>query len=547
MTPRRESTRWDYVIVGGGSAGCVLAHRLSQDPRHRVLLLEAGPRDWAPQIHFPAAGLWGSLPMWTLAGEPDASLRGESLRWAGGRVLGGTSSVNGMVWVRGDPREFDAWAEAGCRGWDYASVLPYFKRAESWEEGETAYRGGTGPIATCRQRVRHFLTDAFVAAAREAGFPGNPDYNAERQEGVGYGQVNQRRGFRQSTARTYLGSARGRRNLAVWTRAEVLRILFEGTRAVGVEVERGGRALEARAAKEVVVSAGALGSPLLLMRSGIGPAAGLARHGIAVVADLRGVGENLQEHVVVTTVWDVNVPTLNRDLRPLPMLKHGLDFLLRGRGAIAAGLDHAMLFATLDPAVRHSQIETWFAPFVVRAGQATEILGRQGASRLVLGRRDQVMACTTLVHPRCRGRVALRSARREDPPVVELALLADPSDVDDLVRGSRAIDRIFRQPSFRRYAVGRCEPAPEVLSDAAWAEHVRGTARSGLHAVGTCAMGAAGDTAAVVDPELRVRGVAALRVIDASVIPRIPCGNTNAPTIMVAERGADRILQARAG
>jgi choline dehydrogenase len=363
---------FDTLIVGGGSAGCVLAARLSEDPNRRVALLEAGGRDRSPWLHVPAGTLRLRGAHWNYAAEPDASRNGSVDPWRTGRVIGGGSAVNAMVWVRGHPADFDDWAEAGATGWDYASLLPYFQRAETWEEGADDFRGGSGPQRVSWGRCQHPVTDAFIEAAQQAGHPFNPDYNAERQEGAAFSQVSQRRGWRHSTARAYLSRARRRANLKVLQEAFVTRVLFEHQRAVGVEYRQGAELKRLHCTREVIVSAGTIASPKILLASGVGPAAHLQDHGVPVVADNPAVGRNLQEHATTMMLWHVNVRTLNTELTPWGFVRHGLNYALRGRGPASASMGHALVFFRLDPESPSTQVEAQFCPMGMLGSQGSE-------------------------------------------------------------------------------------------------------------------------------------------------------------------------------
>ncbi len=522
---------FSYIIIGAGSAGCVLANRLSADGRHRVLLLEAGPKDSNPWIHVPLG--YGKLfkhPTlnWGYSTAPEPGMKGRRISQPRGRVLGGSSSINGLLYIRGQREDFDDWRAHGHVGWGYDDLLPYFIRAEDQMRGADAYHGVGGPLSVSDPTEPHPLCDAFIAAAVEAGHPANPDFNGARQEGAGYYQATARRGRRVSSAVAYLRPAAGRENLRVVTKALVQRILFEGKRAVGVEWRDEHGPESAKATGEVILSAGAINSPQLLELSGVGDGERLRSLGVPVVHHAPAVGANMQDHLQARIVYRATQAcTLNDDLRsPIRTVRMGLRYLLQRKGGLTVSAGYAGgFFRSLRASDGRPDIQIHFITFSTDA-MGTALHEFSGFT---------VSACP--LRPHSRGHVHITSPDPAEAPEILANYLADPRDEENIVAGMRVIRDIMAQSAIRPFVAEELTPGPSMTSDEAILDFARETGGSLYHPSCTAALGA------VVDDSLRVNGIDALRVIDASIMPAVVSGNTNAVVIAIGEKGADLILK----
>ncbi len=525
----------DYVVVGAGSAGCVVAARLSETGA-RVALLEAGPKDTLPWIHIPAGVLkllQHPVVNWNYTAEPGPGTAGRAIHWPRGKTLGGSSSINGMLYVRGNPADFDLWAQMGCRGWSFDEVLPLFRKSERYVQGgEAEFRGQDGPLQVEDYRTVLPLTHRFVEAAQQAGFAFSPDLNGRRQEGVGYSQMTRLGRFRGSTARTFLAQAKGRANLHVETEAIATKLLFEGRRCVGVAYRQGGQDKAIRAAREVILSGGAVNSPQLLQISGVGPAEHLRGIGVEVVHDLPGVGANLSDHYVARISHRVkNAVSINELARGVRVAWEAARFALQGRGALTFGVTSAQVFLRSREGLASPDLQLLFTPASYDDGKLGELERKPGMT---------VAVCP--VRPDSRGTIMAVSPDPLQKPRITPNYLADPNDVRVLLAGMRATRRIFAAPAIAAHSLGETLPGPGKETEEAMLESAKRFGSTIYHPVGTCMMGE-GTPRAVVDSRLRVHGIRGLRVIDASIMPTLTTGNTNAPTIMIGEKGAQMIRE----
>lgn len=534
MSQHPDTVNYDYIVVGAGSAGCAVASRLSENPRNRVLLLEAGGPDRNPWIHIPVGyfkTIYDSDLSWGYQTEPDSGIDGRSIVWPRGRVLGGSSSINGLLYVRGQAEDYDHWRQLGNTGWSFEDVLPFFRRSEDYEKGDDEFRSEGGPLGVQEISDRRPACEAYLAACREAGFRDNPDYNGATQEGLGYYQTTSRNGRRCSAAVAFLRPTRNRPNLRVITRAMAARIFVEDGRAAAIRYLQDGIEHEARADAEIVLSGGSINSPQLLQLSGIGSAEQLRDVGVEVVHDLPDVGRNLQDHYMVRSMYELDgLHSLNTDVRnPIRKMLMGIQYALTRRGPLTISAGQGFVFAKSRPELATPDIQLLLYP----------LSGDNPA--LALHDFPGVTVASTQLRPESRGDVFIKSADPAEHPRIRPNYLSADTDRQTMVAGMRLARDIAVRPAFARYVKREVAPGPDCTTDEDLLAHARAFGGTVYHPTGTCRMGP--DDRAVVDPRLRVRGINGLRVADCSIMPAIVSGNTNAPAIMIGEKAAAMILE----
>lgn len=529
----------DYVVIGAGSAGCVVARRLV-DAGHRVALLEAGPKDRHPYIHIPAGILkllYHPKLNWNYHSEAEPGTAGREIHWPRGKTLGGSSSINGMLYIRGHQSDYDAWAQAGCRGWSYDDVMPYFRRSETYVSGAGETRGADGPLQVEDYRTILPLTHRFVEAAQQAGHPFQDDLNGYEREGVGYSQMSRIGRRRGSTAQTFLANVQDKSKIEVLTEALATDLIFDGKRCVGVRYARGGKALEVRASKEVILAGGSVNSPHLLQISGIGPVDHLKSIGVDPLHDLPGVGRNLSDHYVARVSHRAkNARSINEMSRGARLMWEGLRFVFEGRGALTFGVSSAQAFVHSREGLASPDIQLLFSP----ASYDPQKFG-------ALERQPGMTVACSIARPESRGDIMASSPDPRMAPLIRPNYMSTENDVRVMVAAIRKARAVFEQPALQAHSVAETLPGPNVQTDDEIADFARQTGNTIYHPVGVCKMGPADDPSAVVDPRLRVRGIDGLRVIDASIMPAVTTANTNSTAIMIGEKGAAMLLEDLAG
>ncbi len=527
----------DYIIVGAGSAGCVLANRLTEDGKTSVLLVEAGGKDSSPWIHIPVGysqTLTDPKVNWMYETEPDPGSNDRTHVWPRGKVLGGSSSINGLLYVRGQREDYDGWRQSGNTGWGYDDVLPYFRKSEHNERYTDEAHGQNGPLNVSEPTMRHPVSDAVIAAGVQAGLPHREDINAGEQEGIGYYQLTVKNGVRWSAASAYLKPAMDRTNLRVETKALVHKVLFEGRKAVGIQYSQGGTVHEVRAGKEVILCGGAINSPQLLELSGIGNPALLRERGIDVLHALPGVGENLQDHYVISIRHRITQPiTVNDMMQGWSVVQEIFKYLFRREGLFTLSAAHLYAFVKTRPELATPDVQFHILP------ASLDVEAMREKQKMMLEKLPGLTTAPCQLRPESRGSVHVKSADPSAHPAIKPNYLSDPIDQQTIVEGLRWARRIVEQPALDPYRGEELPPASQAQTDDELLAYAREWGSTIYHPVGTCKMGS--DPQAVVDAQLRVHGIEGLRVVDASIMPRLVSGNTNAPTIMIAEKAADII------
>ena len=533
-THQPAEAQYDYIIVGAGSAGCVLANRLSGEPNKRILLLEAGGRDWYPWIHVPVGyfkTLHNPLTDWSYKTEPDPGLNGRAIDWPRGKTLGGSSSINGLLYIRGQRQDYDHWRQLGNAGWSFEDILPYFMKSEDQQNGADEFHGTGNELAVQNMRAKRDICEALINAAGELGVQRNADFNGAEQEGAGYFQQTARNGLRCSTARAFLNPVKNRPNLDIVTHALVEKVLIENTRTIGIatSIKGGQRRYHLRPGGEVILSAGAIGSPQILQLSGIGPGALLQNFGIEVVKNLDGVGANLQDHLQIRTVYEVNVPTLNEEINSLfGRMMIGMQYVFARAGPMSMGASQVCIFARSNDHVETPDIQYHFQPLSADK-PGIEMHPFPGVTLSVCQLR-----------PESRGRIEIISSDPKTYPAIHPNYLSAERDCQTAIDALKFTRRLVKAEALKPYIVREHLPGPGVETDAQLLDSARNIAQTIYHPTSTCKMGT--DPMSVVDERLRVHGISGLRVVDASIMPTITSGNTNAPTIMIAEKAADMVL-----